>query len=140
MTNTIPAKYHDLLTTRAFANLATIMDDGAPQVTPVWFDLEGDLDGNLGGYYVRVNSAQGRVKDRNMRARPYVALSIVDPHNPYRYLQIRGPVVEITTEGADAHIDALAEKYTGAGRRFNHQPGEVRVIYKIKPEHVHASG
>lgn len=136
MTNTIPTKYHDLLTTRVFANLATIMDDGTPQVTPVWFDTEGDMTGG----YVRVNSAQGRVKDRNMRARPYVALSIVDPHNPYRYLQIRGPVVEITTAGADAHIDALAEKYTGPGRRFNHQPGEVRVIYKIKPEHVHASG
>lgn len=132
MTTTIPSTYLDLLTARAFANLATIMDDGTPQVTPVWFDVEGE--------YVRVNSAQGRVKDRNMRARPYVALNIVDPQNPYRYLQIRGPVVEITTEGADAHIDALAEKYTGAGRRFNHQPGEVRVIYKIKPEHVHASG
>ena len=132
MTTTIPSTYLDLLTARAFANLATIMDDGTPQVTPVWFDVEGE--------YVRVNSAQGRVKDRNMRARPYVALNIVDPQNPYRYLQIRGPVVEITTEGADAHIDTLAEKYTGAGRRFNHQPGEVRVIYKIKPEHVHASG
>lgn len=132
MTTTIPSTYLDLLTARAFANLATIMDDGTPQVTPVWFDVEGE--------HVRVNSAQGRVKDRNMRARPYVALNIVDPQNPYRYLQIRGPVVEITTEGADAHIDALAEKYTGAGRRFNHQPGEVRVIYKIKPEHVHASG
>ena len=132
MTTTIPSTYLDLLTARAFANLATSMDDGTPQVTPVWFDVEGE--------YVRVNSAQGRVKDRNMRARPYVALNIVDPQNPYRYLQIRGPVVEITTEGADAHIDTLAEKYTGAGRRFNHQPGEVRVIYKIKPEHVHASG
>ena len=132
MTTTIPSTYLDLLTARAFANLATIMDDGTPQVTPVWFDVKGE--------HVRVNSAQGRVKDRNMRARPYVALNIVDPQNPYRYLQIRGPVVEITTEGADAHIDALAEKYTGAGRRFNHQPGEVRVIYKIKPEHVHASG
>ena len=132
MTTTIPSTYLDLLTARAFANLATIMDDGTPQVTPVWFDVEGE--------HVRVNSAQGRVKDRNMRARPYVALNIVDPQNPYRYLQIRGPVVEITTEGADAHIDTLAEKYTGAGRRFNHQPGEVRVIYKIKPEHVHASG
>ena len=132
MTTTIPSTHLDLLTARALANLATSMDDGTPQVTPVWFDVEGE--------YVRVNSAQGSVKDRNMRARPYVALNIVDPQNPYRYLQIRGPVVEITTEGADAHIDTLAEKYTGAGRRFNHQPGEVRVIYKIKPEHVHASG
>ena len=132
MTTTIPSTYLDLLTARAFANLATIMDDGTPQVTPVWFDVKGE--------HVRVNSAQGRVKDRNMRARPYVALIIVDPENPYRYLQIRGPVVEITTEGADAHIDTLAEKYTGAGRRFNHQPGEVRVIYKIEPTRVWTMG
>ncbi len=132
MTTTIPAAFADLLHGRAFANLATIMPDGTPQVTPVWFDVEGE--------YLRVNSAQGRVKDRNMRARPGVALSIVDPQNPYRYLQIRGEVVEITTEGADAHIDALAHKYTGAARYTSRRPGEVRVTYKIKPARVQAMG
>lgn len=132
MTTAIPSKYHDLLTTRAMANLATIMNDGTPQVTPVWFDVEDE--------YIRVNSAQGRVKDRNMRARPFVALTIVDPQNPYRYLQIRGAVVEITTAGADDHIDALAKKYTGADRYGNRRPGEVRVTYKISPEHVQGMG
>lgn len=132
MTTAIPPAYLDLLETRAFANLATIMDDGTPQVTPVWFDVEGD--------YVRINSAQGRVKDRNMRARPFVAMTILDPKNPYRYLQVRGPVVEITTQGADDHIDALAKKYTGANRYGNRRPQEVRVTYKIKPEHIQGMG
>ena len=125
---TIPEKYHDLLQdeTRAFAYLATLMKDGSPQVTPLWFNTEGD--------YLLINSAQGRTKDRNMRRNPLVALAINDPREPYRYLQIRGRVVEITTRGADEHIDALAKKYTGA-ERYN-GPRDNRVIYKIQVEHV----
>ncbi len=125
-------KYKDLFDKRAFAHLATIMADGTPQVTPVWCDFDGE--------YVRVNSARGLLKDRNMTARPYVALSLLDPGNPYRYVQIRGPVVEITTEGGDAHIDALSKKYTGAAVYGNRRPGEVRVTYKILPEHVNGMG
>jgi PPOX class probable F420-dependent enzyme len=129
----IPDKYMDLLTEkRAFANLATLMPDGDPQVTPVWFDWDGT--------YVRVNSARGRQKDRNMRRAQNVALAIQDPDNPYRYIAIRGPVVEITEEGADAHIDSLAKKYTGAERYPGRQPGEVRVTYKIRPDHVTTMG
>ncbi|MCS7222512.1 MAG: PPOX class F420-dependent oxidoreductase [Anaerolineae bacterium] len=128
----IPEAFADLLTTkRAFAHLATVMPDGTPQVTPIWFDWDGT--------YIRVNSARGRQKDRNMRRIRYAALSIQDPDNPYRYIALRGPVVEITEEGADAHIDSLARKYTDAefkGRR----PGEVRVMYKILPEHVATMG
>jgi hypothetical protein len=128
----IPAKFRDLLEKKAFAHLATLMPDGSPQVTPVWVDLHGG--------YVRVNSAKGRGKDKNMRADPRVALSIQDPANPYRYLEIRGKVVEITTTGAEAHIDALAKKYMGLETYPNRQPGEQRVIYKIEPQRFSTMG
>lgn len=122
----IPEKYIDLFQKKTFAHLATLMPDGSPQVTPVWCDLDGQ--------HVRVNSAKGRVKDRNMRRDARVALSLQDPANPYRYLEVRGRVVEVTEEGADAHIDSLAKKYIGADRYPNRAPGEVRVIYKIAAE------
>lgn len=133
MTN-IPESHLDLLQDekKAFLYLATTMKDNSPQVTPVWFGTEGE--------YILINSAQGRLKDRNMRARPQVALCIADPANPYRYLQIRGKVVEFTIDGADSHIDALAFKYTGNPVYQNHQPGQKRVIYKIMPEKVDAHG
>ena len=131
---TIPKSHQDLLKdeTRAFVYLATSMADGSPQVTPVWFNTSDD--------FILVNSAEGRLKDKNMRRRPKVALCIQDPTNPYRYLQIRGRVTEITEQGADAHIDALAGKYTGIFKYQHHQPGEKRVTYKIIPEKVDAHG
>ena len=129
---TIPEQFKDLFTKVAFAHLATLMADGSPQVTPVWVDYDGA--------YVRVNSAKGRVKDKNMRRDKRVALSIQDPHNPYRYLAIRGEVAEITENGADAHIDALAKKYLGKERYPFRSPAEVRVIYKIRPDKVSTSG
>jgi PPOX class probable F420-dependent enzyme len=129
---TIPEQFKDLFTKVAFAHLATLMADGSPQVTPVWVDYDGA--------YVRVNSAKGRVKDKNMRRDKRVALSIQDPDNPYRYLAIRGEVAEITENGADAHIDALAKKYLGKDRYPFRSPGEVRVIYKIRPDKVSTSG
>jgi PPOX class probable F420-dependent enzyme len=132
MAATIPEQFKDLFTKVAFAHLATLMSDGSPQVTPVWVDYDGA--------YVRVNSAKGRVKDKNMRRDRCVALSIQDPDNPYRYLAIQGDVVEITEEGADAHIDALAKKYLGKERYPFRSPGEVRVIYKIRPNKVSTSG
>jgi len=121
----IPDRYLYLFNERAFAYLATLMPDGSPQVTPVWVDYDGQ--------YVLVNSARGRQKDLNMRNRPAVALAIQDPDDPYSYIQIRGEVVEITEQGADAHIDKLAKKYTGSDHYKNRRPGEVRVIYKILP-------
>ena len=131
---TIPKSHQDLLKdeTRAFVYLATSMADGSPQVTPVWFNTSDD--------FILVNSAEGRLKDKNMRRRPKVALCIQDPANPYRYLQIRGRVTEITEQGADAHIDALAGKYTGIFKYQHHQPGVKRVTYKIIPEKVDAHG
>ena len=129
----IPEKYLDLLQRKkAFANLATLMPDGTPQVTPVWCDIDGDL--------VIVNSAKGRLKDKNIRRDPRVALAIIDPDNPYRYLGMRGRVVEITEDGADSHIDKMAKKYLGTDKYPYRQPGEVRLIYKIQPERTNTMG
>jgi PPOX class probable F420-dependent enzyme len=132
MAEMIPEKFLDLFQKRAFANLGTIMGDGSPQVTPVWVDYDGK--------YVRFNSAQGRVKDRNVRRDPRVSLSILDPDNPYRYLAIRGRVVEITQKGADEHINSLSQKYLGQAVYPFRQPGEVRVLYKIEPLKVTSLG
>src|SRR6266851_748077 len=100
----IPDQYLDLLTDKkAFAHLATIMPDGSPQVTPVWFDYAGGA--------IRVNTAKGRVKARNMKEGAPVALSILDPDNAYRHIQIRGRVRRVAEKGAAAHIDSLAKKY-----------------------------
>jgi PPOX class probable F420-dependent enzyme len=92
------------------------------------------------GKYVRFNSAKGRVKDRNVRRDPRVSLSILDPDNPYRYLAIRGRVVEITQKGADEHIDSLSQRYLGQAVYPYRQPGEVRVLYKIEPVKVTSLG
>lgn len=124
----IPEKYLDIFEKRAFAHLATLMPDGSPQVTPVWVSYDGK--------YVLINSAKGRQKDLNMERDPRVAVSIQDPDDPYRYLQIRGTVAEITTAGADKHIDSLAQHYLGVDEYPHRAPDEVRKIYKIKPEKV----
>jgi PPOX class probable F420-dependent enzyme len=126
----IPEKFLDLFQKKAFANIATLMPDGQPQVTPVWCDYDGR--------HVLVNSARGRQKDRNLKRDPRVSLSIVDPDNPYRYLEVRGRVVEVTEEGADEHINRMAKKYFGVDEYPYRRPGEVRVLYKIEP--VHTSG
>ena len=132
MPQAIPEKYKDLFQKRAFASLGTIMPDGRPQVTPVWCDFDGD--------HVIFNSARGRQKDKNVRRDPRVAMAIIDPENPYRYLEIRGRVVEITEEGAAEHIHKLAKKYLGVDKYPYAQAGEVRVLYKVKPEHTTAMG
>ena len=132
MADKIPEPFKDLFTKVAYANLATVMPDGSPQVTPVWYDYDGE--------YLRINSAKGRIKDKNMRRDKRVAVSIQDPDNAYRYLAIRGNVAEITEEGADAHIDSLAKKYLGKDKYPFRGPGEVRVIYKIRPEKVSTMG
>ncbi|MBI3650357.1 MAG: PPOX class F420-dependent oxidoreductase [Acidobacteria bacterium] len=127
MATVIPEKYKDLFDKKAFANLATVMPDGSPQVTPVWVDYDGA--------YVLVNSARGRQKDKNMKTHATVALSILDPENPYRYLEVRGTVAEITEEGAAQHIDKMAKKYMGVDKYPYARDGEVRVLYKIEPTH-----
>lgn len=132
MSQPIPEKYADLFEKPAFGNLGTLMPDGSPQVTPVWVDLDGK--------FVRFNSAKGRVKDKNIRRDPRVSITLQDPANPYRYLEIRGRVVDITENGADDHINKLSQKYLGKPVYPYRQPGEVRVIYRIEPQKVNSMG
>jgi hypothetical protein len=121
----IPSVFLDLLLEKkAFAHLATVMPDGSPQNTPVWFDY---VDGKI-----RVNSARGRVKVRNMTVGAKVALSIMDPDDPDRYVQLRGTVTRVTEGGlADAHIDSLAHKYLGVDKNPYAKAGDVRVMFEI---------
>ena len=124
----IPEKYLDLLEQKkAFAHLATVQPDGSPQVTPVWFDY---ADGK-----VRVNVAKGRVKVRNMKEGAPVALSILDPDNAYRYVQVRGHVTRVTEDAARAHMDGLSHKYFGKDYHWFRE-GEVRLMFEIEPASV----
>ena len=128
----IPEKFRDLFDKRAFGVLGTLMPDGTPQVTPVWVDYDGT--------HVLVNTARGRAKDKNMSRDPRVSVAIIDPQNPYRYLEVRGRVVDISEDGADQHIDKMAKKYMGQEKYPGRQPGEVRVLYKIAPEKFSSMG
>jgi len=132
MAASIPAAYQDLFKKKAFATLATLNPDGSPQVTPVWVDFDGTN--------VLINTARGRKKDRNLQSDSRVALAIVDPDNPYRYLGIQGRVTNFTENGADAHIDKMAKKYLGKDVYPGRKPGEVRVLATIEPVNVHAWG
>jgi PPOX class probable F420-dependent enzyme len=125
----IPEKYLDLFQKKSFAQLATLMPDGSPHVAPVWVEYDGK--------HILINTAKGRVKDRNMRRDPRVGIDLLDP---YRHLSIRGRVTEITEKGADEHIDKLTKKYIGQDHYPNRGPGEVRVLYKIEPQTVHTMG
>jgi PPOX class probable F420-dependent enzyme len=132
-TTTIPDKFLPVLThKKTLAHLATVMPDGSPQVTPVWFFYKD-------GKFV-VNTARGRVKDRNMTKNALVALSIVDPDNDYAHIAIRGKIVRMSEEGADANIDALAMKYLGKEKYPFRRPDEVRVVYEIEPTSISAMG
>ena len=123
----IPENCMDLVERPLIMSIATTLADGTPQVTPVWFNYE---DG-----HILFNSARGRLKDRAIRRTPYVALTIIDPENPMHFLAIRGPVVEIAEEGAREHIDALAKRYMGKDK-YPGPADEIRVTYRVKPQHV----
>jgi PPOX class probable F420-dependent enzyme len=128
---TIPDIFLDLLQDKkkAFAHLATIMPDGSPQNTPVWFDYAGGK--------IRVNSARGRVKTRNMKEGAKVALSIMDPDDPDRYVQLRGTVTRVTQDAfAAGHIDSLAKKYLGVDKNPYAKPEDVRMMFEITVDSV----
>jgi PPOX class probable F420-dependent enzyme len=121
-----PKEFLDIIKeSKAILYLATLMPDGSPQVTPVWFDTDGK--------YILINTNEGRVKDKNMKARPQVAMTIQDPNDLYRYLGIRGEVVGYTTEGADEHINKLSLRYDN--KPWTYRETQKRIIFKIKPIH-----
>lgn len=132
MTNPIPDDKLDLLERPIVCALATVMPDGQPQATPVWFHYDGA--------HIWINTARGRQKDQNMTQRPQVSVLVVDPENPYRYLEVRGEVDEITEDGALDHINALSKRYLGREDYYAWNPRrkgkETRVIYKIRPTHA----
>jgi PPOX class probable F420-dependent enzyme len=127
--NPIPERMRDLLTddAKAFANLALVRQDGRPHVSPVWFAWDGEN--------IIINTARNRVKDRILKRRPMVSMSIMDPANPYRYLLISGPVVDETETGGYEQICALNQKYHG-NPNYPKREGEVRVTYKVRPQDV----
>jgi len=128
----IPESHRDLLRSKALAMLATVNAEGLPQVTPVWFDTEGDD--------IVFNTARGRMKDKNLQRHPHVALAIVDPANPYRYLQVRGVIADVSEKGANDVINRLAKKYIDKDVYPWGKPGEVRVTYRVRPEKVQVMG
>jgi PPOX class probable F420-dependent enzyme len=132
MSAKIPESFMDLFEKKAFGSLSTLMPDGSPQTNPVWVDYDnGDL---------WVNTAVGRLKDRNMKRDPRVSVAVIDPDNPYRFVEIRGKVREVTEDGATLHIDKMAKKYLDKDKYPFAEPGEKRVLFKIKPEQVHTMG
>ena len=122
---TFPTEFDDLLygDKKALLYLGTIMTDGSPQLTPVWFDTDGE--------YILINTNEGRVKDKNMKERSRVAMVIQDPDEQERYLGMRGEVVGFTREGADEHINKLSLKYYN--KPWTYREGQRRIIYRIKP-------
>jgi PPOX class probable F420-dependent enzyme len=122
----LPQYALELLKKPIICALATAMPNGQPQVTPVWFDYDGE--------HIRINTARGRQKDRNMTRNAKVTAFFIDPTNMHRWAEIRGRVADITEEGADAHINALSHRYNG--KDFTFRPDQTRVIYKIVPEKV----
>ena len=114
-----------------FAFLATLMKDGSPQVTATWVDIDKN------NYTILVNTAEGRVKHRNISRDPRVAISIIDSSNPYHMVSVRGKVIEqIKGKDAEEHIDKMAKKYLDKEKYPRRRPGEERLLLRIKPQHV----
>jgi PPOX class probable F420-dependent enzyme len=128
----IPENYKDLLDSNALAHVATIGPNGEPQNNPVWFGWDGT--------HLRFSQTKGRQKYRNMQREPRVALSIVDPTNPYRYLEIRGVVERIDDDSSLDFINSMAKKYIGQDRYPWHRPEDERVVIVVRPEHTSQMG
>ena len=128
-TNQITEPVAKLIEGKNLAFVATLMKDGWPQITPTWVDIEGGK--------ILVNTAEGRLKQKNISRDGRIAISIADQNNPYHMVTVRGRVVEQTNEGADEHVDKLAKKYLGVEKYPLRSPNEKRIIIKIKPERIH---
>lgn len=128
----IPQGYRDLLETTALIHVATIGPDGEPQSNPVWFDWDGEN--------IKFSQTKTRQKYRNVERDPRIAVSLVDPENPYRYLEVRGEVTEVEEDPDNDFINAMAKKYLGMDEYPYHQPGDERIILYVKPEHTTQMG
>jgi PPOX class probable F420-dependent enzyme len=128
----IPANYRDLLESTALAHVATIGPDGEPQNNPVWFGWDGQ--------HLLFSQTTARQKYKNLRKDPRVALSIVDPANDYRYLEVRGRVVRVDPDPDFAFINSMAKKYMGQDTYPFHQPGDERVVMVVEPRHTTEMG
>ena len=118
-----------LLEGKNFASFVTLLSDGSPHVAPTWIDHEGNT--------ILINIAMGRLKEKNVRKDPRVALSIYDNENPYHMVAIRGQVTELTTDGAEDHVDKLAKRYLGMDKYPRRSSDEKRILIKIKAEKIH---
>jgi PPOX class probable F420-dependent enzyme len=132
VTDTLSDKAQALLARPVIANLATISRDGSPQLTPLWIETDGND--------LMINTAAGRVKADNMGRDARVAISVVDPEDPYNVVVVKGTVAEVSEDGADAHIDRLAHKYLGVDEYPMRRPGEVRLKIRIRPDRVLMQG
>ncbi len=130
--NQIPEGYRDLLETNALIHVATLGPDGEPQSNPVWFDWDGE--------HIKFSQTKTRQKYKNVGRDPRIAVSIVDPENPYRYLEVRGEVTEIEEDPNMDFINAMAKKYLGMDEYPNHQPGDERIVLYLRPEHTTQMG
>lgn len=128
----IPEGYEDLLETTALVHVATIGPDGEPQNNPVWFDWDGE--------HVKFSQTKTRQKYKNVGRDPRLALSLVDPENPYRYIEIRGKVTKIEEDPDNDFINAMANKYLGLDEYPYHQPGDERIVVYVEPEHTTQMG
>jgi PPOX class probable F420-dependent enzyme len=128
----IPEAYHDLLTGAALAHVATIGSQGEPQSTPVWIGWDGE--------HIRFSQTKRQQKYRNLRRDPRVALSIVDPRNPYRYLEVRGLVIAFEDDPDRAFVDSMARKYLGVDHYPWHQEGDQHIAIVILPQHTSQMG
>ncbi len=128
----IPEEYLDLLDTTALAHIATLGPNGEPQNNPVWFDFDGDR--------IKFSQTKTRQKYRNIQREPRIALSIVDPENPYKYLEIRGTVDQVEEDPDLEFINAMAKKYLGVEEYPYHQPGDERIVLYVRPEHTTQMG
>ena len=129
---TIPENFRDILDGKGFAHWATIGPDGEPHSSPVWFDFDGEQ--------ILISQTTTRQKLRNVKRDPHVAVSILDPENPYRYIELRGEVVEIAEDKDNAFINKMAKKYIGKDVYPWHQPGDRRVVVRIQPKHSSSMG
>jgi PPOX class probable F420-dependent enzyme len=127
----VPKTHEDILQSTALAFVSTLGPKGEPRTSPVWFGWDGNV--------LRFSHMKARQKYRNLKRDPRIAVTVVDPATPYRYIEMRGTVT-IEDDPTKAYADAMAKKYTGNDHYEGDQPGDERVIISLKPERVHTMG